>query len=200
MLSNVEPRRTSCMPATIRTFIGIPIPSTPPLRDALKQLNRFGRSVKPTSPENLHLTLKFLGDTPRSQLNEIKKTIQLATANIPLHDIELTGLGAFPNVSRPSVAWIGLRPTDHLKHIAAELDRLLEPLGFTPETRPFHPHLTLAYVKGAASGLSEAIIEGRDLNFGTATISAVDLYQSELTPAGSRYTSLAKTVLAGAGR
>jgi RNA 2',3'-cyclic 3'-phosphodiesterase len=187
------------MPATIRTFIGIPIAATPPLRDALKQLTRFGRSVKPTTPDNLHLTLKFLGDTPRQQLDAIKQAIELATTNVPVHEIDLISLGAFPSVARPSVAWIGIRPADHLKHIAAKLDRLLEPLGFTPEARAFHPHLTLAYVKGPAPGLPEMILEGRDITFGTATISTVDLYRSELTPTGSHYTSLAKKSLTGAG-
>jgi 2'-5' RNA ligase len=187
------------MPATIRTFIGIPIAATPPLHDALRHLTRFGRSVKPTLPENLHLTLKFLGDTPRPQLDTIKQAIELATTNVPVHEIELIGLGAFPEVARPSVTWIGIRPADHLKHIAAELDRLLEPLGFAPEARAFHPHLTLAYVKGPAPGLPEMILEGRDITFGTATISTVDLYQSDLTPTGGRYTSLAKTALIGAG-
>lgn len=183
------------MSATIRTFIGVHVPSTPPLRDALKQLARFGRSIKPASPDNLHLTLKFLGDTPRRQVDEIANAVQLATISVPVHEIELVGLGAFPNVARPSVVWAGIRPADHLKHITAELDRLLEPLGFMPETRGFHPHLTLARVKGPAAGLGEMIVEGRDINFGKATIARVDLYQSEPTPTGSRYTSLATAAL-----
>jgi 2'-5' RNA ligase len=183
------------MPATIRTFIGIPIPATPPLRDALRQLDRFGRTVKPTSPDNLHITLKFLGNTPRQQLEEITDAIRQASLAVPSHEVELTGLGAFPNVARPSVAWAGIRPADHLKYIACELDRMLEPLGFPPEARPFHPHLTLAYVKGPAPGLSEMIIASHDLPFGQAPISAVTLYQSELTPAGSRYTPLANVPL-----
>ncbi|OAI52784.1 hypothetical protein AYO47_05960 [Planctomyces sp. SCGC AG-212-M04] len=181
--------------ATIRTFIGIPIPSTPALRGAQRRMDHFGRAVKATSPDNLHITLKFLGDTQRSQVDKIANVVRSATASIPAHEIELVGLGAFPNVNRPSVVWVGIRPTDHLKQIAAELDRLLEPFGFLPETRPFHPHLTLAYVKGPAPGLGEMVQEGRDIPFGRAIVSAVDLYQSELTPSGSRYTSLAKVPL-----
>jgi RNA 2',3'-cyclic 3'-phosphodiesterase len=195
MACHVETPGIEQMSATIRTFIGIPIPPTAPLRDALKQLDRFGRSVKPSSPENLHLTLKFLGDTPREQIDEIKKAIQLATVNVPAHEIELIGLGAFPNAARPSVVWVGIRPADHLKQIAADLDRLLEPLGFVAEARGFHPHLTLARVKGPASGLGELILEGRDVPFGKTTVAGVELYQSELTPTGSRYTSLAKAPL-----
>lgn len=183
------------MPATIRTFIGISVSSTPPLRDALRQLDRFGRSVKATSPDNLHLTLKFLGDTPRQQLNDIAKAMELASANVPAHEIELIGLGAFPNVARPSVVWAGIHPEGHLKHIAAELDRLLEPLGFIPEARGFHPHLTLARVKGPAPGLGEMIVESRKTAFGNAAIASVELYQSEPTPTGSRYTSLARASL-----
>jgi RNA 2',3'-cyclic 3'-phosphodiesterase len=183
------------MSTTIRTFIGVPIPATPQLREALRRMDRFGRAVKPIAPDNLHITLKFLGDTRRTQVDEIANIVRLAAAGIPSQEIELVGLGAFPKVVRPSVAWVGIRPEDQLKEIAAELDRLLEPLGFAPESRAFHPHLTLAYVKGPASGLPEMIVEGGETHFGQTTVSGVDLYQSELTPAGSRYTSLAKAVL-----
>jgi len=180
------------MAATIRTFIGIHIPATPPLRAALQQMDHFGRSVKATLPENLHLTLKFLGDTPRTLLDEIRNALQQATENVPAHDIELTGLGTFPNLARPAVVWAGLRPVDHLKVIAARLDLLLKPLGYMPEARAFHPHLTLARVKGTAPGLPEVISKGRDLSLGVVPVSGVELYQSEPTPTGSRYTSLAR--------
>jgi 2'-5' RNA ligase len=183
------------MPATIRTFIGIAIPATSELREALQDLARVGRAVKATPPENLHLTLKFLGETPRSQVDEIAEAIREAAEAVLAHSIQLAGLGAFPNGTRPAVVWAAMSPAEHLERLAVRLDQQLEPLGFVPEARPFLPHLTLARVKGEAPGLPEFIDRRREARFGAATVASVDLFRSEPTPAGSRYSSLASARL-----
>jgi RNA 2',3'-cyclic 3'-phosphodiesterase len=184
------------MASSIRAFIGIPVRATPALREVLRQLGRFGRPLRATPEENLHLTLKFLGDIAPAQVDPIAEAVRSVAGGAAVHEIELVGLGAFPTVARPSVVWAGIRPDDRLKAMAAELDRLLRPLGFLPEARGFHAHLTLGRVKGPAPGLGEMLEQSRDGVFGKAILSTLGLYQSEPTATGSRYTALATAMLA----
>ncbi|QDT53649.1 2',5' RNA ligase family [Caulifigura coniformis] len=187
------------MGATIRTFIGLRIAATDALRSVSADLGRMGRAVKITPADKFHLTLKFLGDTRRSQFDDIAAALRKASSSVSRHAIEIVGLGAFPKSARPAVVWAGVRPAGEIERLAAILDRLLEPLGFVPETRPYHPHLTLARVKGDAAGLEEVIEANRETPYGSATAAVAELFQSELTPGGSRYTSLATAELGPGG-
>jgi len=183
------------MTATIRTFIGLRIAATDELQAVGADLGRLGRGVKVTPGDKLHLTLKFLGETPQNLVGEIAVALREAAASVPNHSIKFIGLGAFPHVARPAVVWAGVQPAGEIERLAAILDRLLEPLGFVPEARPFTPHLTLARVKGATPGVGELVAANRMTAYGEATVEAVELFRSEPTPTGSRYTQLAKAEL-----
>ncbi len=183
------------MAVTLRTFIGIRILSTPELEAIGREIARLGRGLNVTSADKLHLTMKFLGDTRPEQLPAIMEAVKQGAGAAHVHRIELTAFGAFPNAARPDVVWVGIQPPDELRRLTATLDASLQMLGFVPESRPFHPHLTLARVKGPVPGLREFIAAHADTGFGSALIDRLELFQSDLTPQGSRYTSLATSIL-----
>jgi 2'-5' RNA ligase len=184
------------MPSTVRAFIGVRIPATPGIEAVLHDLAALGPSLKATNPEQLHLTLKFLGETRRSDMDAIARIMREAAGLVPRHSINIAGLGVFPSVKQPAVVWAGVSPVHYLKSLAAMLESALRPLGFAPEGRPYRPHLTLGRIKNRApGGLTEMLLAGRETAFGQADVGAVVLYESELTPSGSRYVVLATTPL-----
>jgi 2'-5' RNA ligase len=181
----------------LRTFIAVKLPATPALREVLTQLNQLGSSLKPVSTDNLHLTLKFLGDTPEPQIVEIGEIVTQVAAQATEFDLRLVGLGVFPHVHRPDVIWAGIETADTLHTLAATLESNLEPLGFRRESREFHPHLTLARVKAKPPpSLFRMLAEHATTDFGTVHITSVELFQSELQRGGPKYTVLASAKLA----
>lgn len=179
------------MPKPLRTFIAVRIRATRPLRDVLDQLKTFGRSLKTVYPDNLHATLKFLGDTDPAAISEIGRTLEQAVAGVSPFELRMTGLGAFPDEKRPRVVWAGLERAEPLVALAAELETRLEPLGFPAEGRPFKPHLTLARLRGRPpEGLPALLAEHPATDFGTMSIDSIELYQSDLGTHGPKYTPL----------
>lgn len=180
----------------LRTFIAIRIPATPLVRQMLAQLNQMGSSLKPVSADHLHLTLKFLGETPEPQITQIGEIVSQAAAHTAAFELRMVGLGAFPNVHRPGVILAGIEAADTLHTLATTLESNLEPLGFRRESREFHPHLTLARVKAKPPpGLFRLLDDHTTTDFGTVLISSVELFQSELQRSGPKYTVLASAKL-----
>jgi len=180
------------MPSTIRSFIAARIPCTPPLRPILRELRDMGNAIKSTDPDELHLTLKFLGDIRWEQTAEIAKRLKSVAAGIPQFTTMLQGIGAFPDAARPNVVWAGVESKRSFERLASDLEDQLAELGFLPEARNFHPHITLARIKAAVPrGLSEWISGLSQRDFGSADLKEIELFQSELASAGPSYTSLA---------
>lgn len=180
----------------MRTFIAVKITQTPELRRIHSRLAELGDRFRPVSLGNLHLTLKFLGETKASQLSEINSMVQHVAQGHPARHVQLVGLGAFPHASRPSVVWVGFHHAETLGQMAAELERELVPLGFSPEGRDFQPHLTLLRVKSRPpEALFSLLAAEARTDFGMVEISHLELIESELTRGGSRYTTLAKYAL-----
>ena len=183
----------------IRTFFALPIVATPGLRRLHSRLCELGDRFRPVALGNLHVTLKFLGDITPSQVPEICAIVKPIVEVRPAFHVRLSGLGAFPNARRPSVAWAGLGGAESLGEIAGELDRALAALGFVPEVRPFQPHLTLLRVKSRPpEELLSLLAEEAGAEYGTAPVKEIEFLQSELTPRGSRYSKLATFALAAA--
>jgi RNA 2',3'-cyclic 3'-phosphodiesterase len=179
------------MASTLRTFIGIRIPATDDLNDVLKTLGKMGKAIKPTAPDALHLTLKFLGETESGQVADIARHIQEAAAACRRLDTRLQGCGVFPDLARPRVIWAGLDPQEELDLLAMELDERLTPLGYPPESRGFHPHVTLARVRfRPPDDLHTLLTLQRDRDFGPASLNTVELIRSDAGPNGSIYTTL----------
>jgi 2'-5' RNA ligase len=184
------------MPDSIRTFIAITIPGLDPLRRVLKDLAGMGRALKAVDPDNLHVTLKFLGHTDVNLVPEVRALMERAAQSSTSCELSITGLGVFPHAERPNVVWAGLRGADTLASLAAELEAGLEPHGFPRENRPFVPHLTLARVKARPpESLRELLSRHAKTAFGQAEIDHVEFIRSEPGPEGSRYTVLAAAPL-----
>jgi 2'-5' RNA ligase len=183
----------------LRTFFAIKVEQTPGLRRLHARLSALGDRFRPLALDNLHITLKFLGDTPEAQVSEICAVAKPVVEGRAAMHIRLSGLGAFPNARRPSIVWVGLAGGETLGEIAGDLDRGLVPLGFVPEARPFQPHLTLLRVKSRPPDeLFSLLSEESGADFGMIPVKEIEFLRSELTPRGSRYTKLATFALAPA--
>jgi len=148
-------------------------------------------------PEVVHLTLKFLGDTDESLIPQIVEAIVAAVDGIPPFSIRLIGTGAFPNLRRMTVLWVGIEGGERLVAIAGRLEDRLESLGFPRERREFSPHVTVARVRGG-HGLDavRAVLGARSRDaFGAATVDRVRLMKSVLTPEGAEYFTLEEVPL-----
>lgn len=188
----------------VRAFIAIELP--PPLRRSLWEVERSlqsrpSRSIKWVPEDNLHLTLKFLGDVPLSLMKNVVTVMEeIAGSTRPLR-LGITGLGAFPSQTRPRVLWAGLggdiRP---LAALANETDAALVKLGFPRETRPFTPHLTLARVRPEAPAEETRSISDAMASFPLPTgmefvADGMSLMKSVLRPEGASYSRLASASL-----
>lgn len=179
------------MNETIRLFIAIDLPEM--VKDVLAETavqmskNMPNRAVRWVGREQMHLTLRFLGDTAVSQLPDLQQELgQLAARQRPFA-LRLNGVGAFPNPKRPRVVWAGLAgDLAPLQTMQAALEDRVVALGWVREQRPFSPHLTLGRVKdaGQVRGLNWNV-KLEAVGFG---VTAVQLVQSELRPSGAIYT------------
>jgi 2'-5' RNA ligase len=187
-------------PQVLRTFIALELDDE--LMAALEELRaRLARQIAPRSvrwvrPEGIHLTLKFLGDTPVDQLEAIQAALTQAAAQAGPFVVQAEGLGCFPNLRRPRVVWVGLtEPTGALAKLRDAVEAHVAPLGYPTERRPFSPHLTLGRVHRRASR-SEASDVGRVVqalpvgHVGELAVSRVHFIKSDLRPSGAVYTTL----------
>jgi 2'-5' RNA ligase len=164
----------------------------------------FAPDARWVKPESLHVTLKFIGEKSEEETEMIKRALETITAK--MFEINIRGYGFFPTSRMPRVFWIGIDPGNELTALAAAVDEKLSALGIRKEEHAFSPHLTLAR-GGAKSGsprkqrddransnfqrLQEKLAALPPLEFGTMTAREFFLYQSQLSPGGSKYTKLA---------
>ncbi len=182
---------------TFRGFIAVDIPPSPPLESLANQLRTASASLKVVSTDQLHLTVKFLGDTEEGLVPEIVATIREACADLQPFPVTVRGTGAFPSLSRMNVVWVGIEGAQPIGRIAADLEASLEALGFAAERRPWKAHVTLARVKGHRDlDRVQRIVEvRRDEVFGSHQVDRVHLKKSVLTPGGAQYSVVATVVL-----
>ena len=189
----------------IRTFIAVE--TSPEVRAAAAgltdRLRRGWRAseVRWVPPENLHLTLRFLGETAESGVAPLTAALDGVTAGTPPCQLTLGPLGAFPDVRRPRVLWLGLKGagTAALRSLQRRIEERLTGLGWEREGRPFSPHLTLGRVRpGRAAGPGEGWTRAAvpELAF---RVDEVVLMRSDLRPDGARYSVLHRSPLGGAG-
>jgi 2'-5' RNA ligase len=193
--------------ATERTFIAIELDED--LKSNLLRLqNRLREQVSPRSvrwvrPDGIHLTLKFLGDTPVEQLENVKKALAEAAAKIGPFTFTVGGLGCFPNLHRPRVVWVGLQePTGALLRLQKAVEAHVAPLGFPTEKRPFSPHLTLGRVQrnisnSQAREVGEVVAATTPGTIDEMAVVAASYIKSDLRPSGAVYTVLFEAKLKG---
>ncbi|GAB4143186.1 MAG: RNA 2',3'-cyclic phosphodiesterase [Planctomycetaceae bacterium] len=182
----------------VRTFIGIGVTPTAEINRVLRQLKKMGDAIRPVSVEQLHLTLKFLGDVFFSSIPDLCRAVEESAAQFPVMELRMSGLGAFPRKERPSVIWAGFDAAESLVELAADVEARCEALGWAAEQRPYHPHLTLARVRRKPpDALAKLFAEHAETDFGTLEIDSVQVYQSERSSSGSQYTVLSSSDLGG---
>ncbi|OGW27951.1 MAG: 2'-5' RNA ligase, partial [Nitrospinae bacterium RIFCSPLOWO2_12_FULL_47_7] len=137
-----------------------------------------------------HLTLKFLGNVNSDRIPVIKERLKVALASVPRFLTSVGGVGVFPAPERPRVLWVGLENTSSLADLQKKVDVALEQVGFKPETKIFSAHLTLGRIKSGQTVLQNALEKTQKIESGPFEISAVTLYESQLTREGSIYTVL----------
>jgi RNA 2',3'-cyclic 3'-phosphodiesterase len=182
----------------LRLFIAIETPAEIQ-QNVYKETANFrqgiGFLVRWVPVENMHLTLKFLGDVSPSNVEFLTQMLRNEAEAVPCFIIHLTGLGAFPSVRRPRVIYIGIQAPAALDALQRGIDSAVHRLGYPSEERPFSAHLTLGRVKqnvGAADQqkIRRAIERTQVDLLGSARVDWVHLYKSELKPGGSVYTRL----------
>lgn len=201
-------RRDEDRLAVLRTFIAVELSHE--VRRELDALQGRMRAVVPpdtvrwAAVNNLHLTLKFLGDTRPNQLHPIVDVLkQMAQTQEPF-SVMVAGRGCFPNFRRPNVLWAGLHDRgEQLAQLADAIERAVAPLGWAPEDRGFRPHLTLGRVNQHVDSRQRAelgrAIEALEVGtLGTIEVYRVHFIRSDLRPEGPLYTVLARIPLGSA--
>jgi len=183
----------------LRSFVALEIPaeiqsaiarSTASLQKALpKPLIRW------VVPQNVHLTFKFLGDVSTANLEQLAEALKTEVGSHETFTMSVGGLGAFPNPRRARVVWIGLETPPAFMSLLRGVEAVSTRLGYASEERPLSPHLTIGRVGQNVSGIDSQRIrnglEGTVVGaLGTICVDAVNIYKSDLQPAGAVYTLL----------
>jgi len=177
----------------IRAFIAIDI-DDPTLISKMvnvqESLSELGARIKFVEPENIHITLKFLGEISSVLVERVKDILNQLT--FEPFTIKIEGLGVFPNISRPRVIWLGVSEgASKVIEIQKFLEAKLIKLGFRKEREQFIPHITIGRVKGGNyERLRKKIVELKDVLIGNFLVNSVRLKRSTLTSRGPIYTTL----------
>lgn len=154
---------------------------------------RCSASVKWVEPENLHITLKFLGSTPSGRVGEICEVLRICASRRRSFRLGLEKLGAFPGISNARVIWVGAgRGKQELCALAQDVDTRLAALGFPSETKNFAAHLTIGRVRSNRNraDLAEILRQISGDRLGEMSVETFRLVKSELSPQGPKYTDL----------
>jgi len=198
----------------MRIFIGIDLDPDVRARISrfLEGVESFASEARWVRPESLHITLKFIGEQTPEQVASIIERLRRVEGIA--FEIRSAGYGFFPTAKAPRVFWIGIHAGSQLSELASKIDAATAELGIPREDRAFSPHLTLAragggrksgsqkWRKGDGPNVAFALLEKRlsamgELDFGTMTAHEFILYQSQLSPGGSKYTKLERFPLQG---
>ena len=204
------------MKSVVRSFIAVDL--APSIRSeidkATRRLALSGSAVKWVAPEQFHVTLKFLGDVPMTEIYQVIRAVEAACRGVEPFDLVFAGLGAFPNIDSPRTLWVGV--TEGVEEIRALVDRLdaeFAKQGYPKEARRFTPHLTLGRTRGSdrpekekislpenavpagENELRRLLLAERETFFGAVSVDAVRLYSSELSRLGPKYEVLSEIEL-----
>ena len=188
----------------VRSFIAIELPDE--VKSGLAQLQaqlKTGKQppVKWVNPYSIHLTLKFLGSIAVDKISEITGAMEAAAQGISPFHLKVKDLGVFPNLRRVQVVWVGVSgEVDQLSRLQQGIESNLAPLGFTPESRPFRPHLTLARLREQASpderqSFGQLIASTRFEAVYDFSVDSINLIRSQLTREGAIYSRISSVKL-----
>ncbi len=182
------------MSGTIRSFLAFDIEDHKILRrlaEVQGMLANSGADLKMVKPQNVHMTIRFLGDIDPHMVDSIYQVMK--QVSYTPFTVELVGLGAFPNPNYPRVVWVGIKKgVNELKDVFKQLEPRFRGLGFNPDTKGFSPHLTIARLRTGRNKarLGELVRELVDYEFGIVKVECLRLKKSDLNPRGPIYTNL----------
>jgi 2'-5' RNA ligase len=183
------------MPDSIRTFIAFKLPKNiiSSISEIQNRFKSYAFKARWVNPENIHLTLKFLGNINHTDIEKISKTIINTVNGYAPVSLAVKGVGVFPGIKRPRVIWVGLTgEIEQLTGIQNEIEENLEELGFPREKRPFRGHLTLGRIKGKINPkkLLDAMKKFEKFESELFIADKIYLFKSDLKSTGSVYTEL----------
>ncbi len=182
------------MSERVRAFIAVDIEDPTIVSRLISIRDAFvatGAPMKPVEDQNLHITLRFLGEIPVSLIDEVYQVMN--SVSFRKFKVKLVGVGAFPSPVRPRVIWVGVREgAEELARIHREIEKGLRRLGFRPEKEEFVPHITLARIKGSRNidRVVKLINQYADYEVGEIIVESIRLKQSILTRSGPIYRTL----------
>ena len=177
----------------VRIFLAIPLPAEE--RRALGRIARAipfgGKGLRPVKAENIHITLKFIGDCPEARISLLSDACRRAAAQLSSFSLTLKGTGVFPTPLRPRVMWAGLAgDLDRLRRLFNAVEDGLHPLGFPRDSREFRPHVTLARIKGRVPPEVVTSFLQTPLHRSPFVVDRFSLFSSTLRPQGPIYQEL----------
>ena len=181
----------------IRSFVAVDCIESgilPRFREVQGRLKATGARVKLVEPENIHLTLKFLGEIEDHQVDEISRFIE--EISFDPFEFKVEGVGVFPNMRRPATIWAGITEgVGELVDIFGLVNDGLVKFGFEKDRRRYSPHLTIARVRGGENKdrLVEELLQFENYQFGSTKVDKVKLKKSVLTRSGPIYSTLAES-------
>jgi len=178
----------------IRSFIAVDLDDDV-IREKIartqRDLEQTGAQLKIVDPRIIHFTLRFLGEVPQTTIEIVKEA--MSSVMFERFDVVLCGIGAFPNLRRINVIWIGVtQGEDRLDEIFQKMEPRLRKIGFAQDAKGFNPHLTIARVKSALNRepLAGYLSKSEKTEFGKFSVTSIRLKKSTLTPSGPIYTTI----------
>jgi RNA 2',3'-cyclic 3'-phosphodiesterase len=150
-----------------------------------------GADLKLVETENIHITIRFLGDITLTMAEKI--FLEMSKVQFKPFVVQISGLGVFPSLSYPRVLWAGIsQGSRQLQEVVSQIEPILQGLGFPPDPKAFSPHLTIARVRSARNKpqLADFVTKNEKYDFGTVNAECLKLKKSELTPNGPIYSTL----------
>ena len=172
----------------IRVFISVEIPDRSCLDAPLSKLKTV-QGIRTSPPEQIHITLRFIGDVDESKVDRVEDCVRRATEGMKPFEVTVAGTGAFPNRGRPSVVWIGASPEKPLAELADRIGRNLESAGIRFDSKPFKSHVTIGRCREKVD-LEKFFAEFSETEFSRFTCSEILVMKSVLGPRGARHTVL----------
>jgi 2'-5' RNA ligase len=178
----------------VRAFLAFEVDS-PDVKKKLTDMQTLavqtGADLKLVENENIHMTIRFLGDITLNMADKIFE--EMKKIQFKPFPVQLTGIGVFPSLSYPRVLWAGIaQGAEQLQNIVNQIEPRLQSLGFPPDRNAFSPHLTIARVRSARnkSQLADFVTKNAKYDFGAVEAKCLRLKRSELTPKGPIYSTL----------
>jgi len=187
----------------MRTFIAAPVSDAilAAARDLQQWISRGGHNLRFVAPENLHFTLKFLGEISEQDAARLGTALAALADGFRPFPISVGNLGAFPDLRSPRVLWVGVPfGAEPLIRLADEVDRICREAGLEGDTKPFRPHLTLARSRERRPRSMHLPERALEIQMGGMIVDRVVLMQSHLGPEGAAYTPITEVRLGAAGQ